>query len=161
MKKFKNIILKVFIVACMSLVCFFSASVSADTTGAHAGSGGTREGSSYSSSSASETGTSGSGSGSSSSSTGDLKPDDYEPKNGDIDSLVVERYSARIFNFLYVIAVIVTIIMIMYVGLKYITGSVSEKAEYKKNLVPIAIGALLITFLATIIRIIFSIAGSI
>lgn len=148
MKKFKNIIIKIFIVACMSLLCFSTSAVNA--AGSHVGSGGYRGGSSSSSSSSST-----------SSKTGDLKPEEYEPKNGDIDSQVVERYSARIFNFLYVIAVIVTIIMIMYVGLKYITGSVSEKAEYKKNLVPIAIGALLITFLATIIRIIFSIAGSI
>ena len=148
MKKFKNIIIKIFIVACMSLLCFSASAVKA--AGTHSGGGGYRGGSSSSSSSSST-----------SSKTGDLKPEEYEPKNGDIDSQVVERYSARIFNFLYVIAVIVTIIMIMYVGLKYITGSVSEKAEYKKNLVPIAIGALLITFLATIIRIIFSIAGSI
>ena len=160
MKKFKNIIIKIFIVACMSLLCFSTSAVNA--AGSHVGSGGYRGGSSSSSSSSSGESTSQSSSSSSTSSkTGDLKPEEYEPKNGDIDSQVVERYSARIFNFLYVIAVIVTIIMIMYVGLKYITGSVSEKAEYKKNLVPIAIGALLITFLATIIRIIFSIAGSI
>ena len=160
MKKFKTIIIKIFIVACMSLLCFSASAVKA--AGTHSGGGGYRGGSSSSSSSSSGESTSQSSTGSSTSSkTGDLKPEEYEPKNGDIDSQVVERYSARIFNFLYVIAVIVTIIMIMYVGLKYITGSVSEKAEYKKNLVPIAIGALLITFLATIIRIIFSIAGSI
>ena len=139
MKKFKNITLKIFIVACMFLVGFATATVRADTT------------SEESSIITSET----------QSSTGDLKPEDYEPKSGDVDSEVVEKYTSRIFNFLYVIAVIVTIVVIMYVGLKYIVGSVSEKAEYKKNLVPIAVGALLITFLATIIRIIISIASTI
>ena len=121
----------------MSLVCFSTATVHADEQSSNGGA--TSSGASI---------------------TEDLKPEDYTPKTGEIDEVIVERYTSRFFNFLYTIAVIISIVMVMYVGLKYITGSVSERAEYKKNLIPMAIGVLLITFLVTIIKVIISTAGS-
>lgn len=160
MKKFMSIFFKMFIVACMFLIVFSTSTVRA--AGSHGGGGHHRGGTGVtSSSSSSDTSSSSSSSSSGSSSASeDLEPEDYEP-NGEVDGTVVERYSARFFNFLYAIAVIVSVIMVMFVGLKYVTGSVTEKAEYKKNLVPMAIGVLLVAFLVTIIRIIMKTASSI
>lgn len=49
------------------------------------------------------------------------------------------------------IAYIVAIVMIMYVGIKYLTAGAGSKAEVKTNLVPMLIGALLIIFGMTIV----------
>lgn len=152
MKKFMSIFFKMFIVACMFLIVFSTSTVRA--VGGHGGGAHQRGGTGVTSSSSSSDSTS------SSSSSGDLEPENYSP-NGQIDSTTVERYSTRFFKFLYAITIIVAVIMIMFVGLKYVTGSVSEKAEYKKNLVPMAIGAFLVAFLVTIIRIIMNTASSI
>jgi len=149
MKKTKNIISKIFIVICMFFIIFSTSAVKAAEGSGHGGGSYTRS-SETASSSSSTTGIS-----------SELKPEDYSPKSGQIDSEVVQSYASKFFSFLYVAAVLITIIVIMYVGLKYVTGSITEKAEYKKNLIPIAIGALLISFLATVIKIIYSISNSI
>lgn len=146
MKKFKSIFFKICIVACMVLSIFATSVVDASTYDV------TKDTSSVALSIFK---------GFSSSSDMDLTPENYSPGDGEIDNVVVTRYGTRLFNFLYVIAVIVSVIMLMYVGLKYIVGSVSEKAEYKKNLIPMAVGALLVTFLLTIIRMVINTAQSI
>ena len=42
----------------------------------------------------------------------------------------------------------------MVIGVKYILGSVEEKADYKKAMIPFLIGTVLITATSTIVRII-------
>lgn len=61
-----------------------------------------------------------------------------------------------VINWLWVISIIATVIVIMVIGLKYIIGSTQEKAEYKKSLIPLVVGALLIVFATTIVRFLFS-----
>ena len=60
-----------------------------------------------------------------------------------------------VINILWVVSIIVTIIVIMVIGLKYIIGSTQEKAEYKKSLIPLMVGALLIVFATTIVKFLF------
>ncbi len=43
-----------------------------------------------------------------------------------------------------VIGIVLSVIMLMVIGIKYMVGSVEEKAEYKKTLVPYVVGALLL-----------------
>ncbi len=52
------------------------------------------------------------------------------------------------------IGIVVSVISIMILGIKYMIGSVDEKAEYKKTMFPIVIGIILITSIITIINII-------
>lgn len=91
----------------------------------------------------------------------ELDPYSYKPGNGGIESDIVVKYAGSISNFLYAISVIVAIISFMVLGIKYITDGISGKAEYKKNLIPMVIGIGIIAFLATIIRVIISLAESI
>lgn len=91
----------------------------------------------------------------------ELDPYSYKPGNGGIESDIVVKYAGSISNFLYAISVIVAIISFMVLGIEYITGGISGKAEYKKNLIPMVIGIGIIAFLATIIRVIISLAESI
>lgn len=45
----------------------------------------------------------------------------------------------------------------MYTGLKFIVGSTQEKAEYKKSLMPLVVGVIILVFATTIVNVIFSI----
>lgn len=90
-----------------------------------------------------------------------LLPENYEPSTGGIDTPVVTNYASMFSNFLYVIAIMITIVAIMYVGLMYITGGITQKVEYKKTLIPMAVGVIIIVFLATILRVIIAAAEGI
>ena len=81
--------------------------------------------------------------------------------NADIDTSFVQRFGGDISSYLFTIAIIISIIALSYVGVLYITGGITQKADYKKNLIPMGIGVFIIVFLATILKIIASAAGNI
>lgn len=56
------------------------------------------------------------------------------------------------------IGVIVSVIMLIVLGIKYMMGSVDEKAEYKKTLLPYTIGAGLVFAASTIAQIVYNLA---
>lgn len=47
-------------------------------------------------------------------------------------------------GFFQVLASIIAVIVLLIIGIKYMTGSVEEKAAYKKTMIPYIVGALLI-----------------
>ena len=51
---------------------------------------------------------------------------------------------ATLIGIIRVIGIIVTVVTLMILGIKYMTGSVQEKADYKKTMIPYLIGAILI-----------------
>ena len=75
----------------------------------------------------------------------------YDPGESNIDNETAKKYAGPIYQFLYVISIIATVISLSIIGLKFIIGSASEKAEYKQHLIPIAVGVFFISFLLTII----------
>ncbi len=58
------------------------------------------------------------------------------------------------------IAVIAAVIIIMVIGVKYILGSVEEKAEYKKTFIPLIIGIVLVVAATQIATFIFNMAST-
>lgn len=85
-----------------------------------------------------------------------IDPTTYTPE-GNIDHELVEKYGGKLYSTLRLIGIYLAVLALMILGLKYILSSVTEKADYKKNLVPIAIG---IFMMAAILEIV-SIFGSI
>lgn len=53
---------------------------------------------------------------------------------------------------------VLSVIVIIVLGIKYMLGSVEEKAEYKKTLMPFLIGALFIFAASTIASMIYNLA---
>lgn len=62
-----------------------------------------------------------------------------------------------IIGWIWGISIIVAVIVLMIIGLKFILGSTSEKAEYKKSLIPIVVGVLVLVFATTIVQVLFNI----
>lgn len=92
--------------------------------------------------------------------TGIIDPDDFKP--GDIDNNEIKPVidQARIIvQVIRVIGVVVAVVSLMILGIKYMVGSVSEKAEYKKTMIPYLIGVFIFFALSQIIPIIIEIAS--
>lgn len=53
------------------------------------------------------------------------------------------------------IGIIIAVVVLSIIGIKYMFGSVQEKADYKKSLVPYVIGAALIAFIPTVIKVFY------
>ena len=62
-----------------------------------------------------------------------------------------------VMSFIWILSIVVAVVVIMYTGLKFIVGSANEKAEYKKSLVPIVVGVLLLVAATTIVKALFSV----
>lgn len=93
----------------------------------------------------------------------ELDPNTYEPSQSEeIDEDFVKKYGGTARNVLFQIGVIVSVIAVMYVGIKYITvGSLAQKADYKKDMIPMVVGMVLIAALSFILSIIAGMAASI
>lgn len=53
---------------------------------------------------------------------------------------------------------VVSVVTLIIIGIKYMMGSVEEKAEYKKTLMPYLIGALFIFAASTIAQVIYKVS---
>lgn len=82
--------------------------------------------------------------------------DDYAP----FDTTMVtgatrlESLANKIVGVIQVIGTIVSVIALIVIGIKYIMGSVEEKAEYKQTLKPYLIGAIMLFGITNILRVI-------
>lgn len=59
------------------------------------------------------------------------------------------------------LSIILTVLVITVLGIKYMVGSVEQKADYKKAYINIIIGVVLVTMITSIIDVIFSAAQNI
>lgn len=67
----------------------------------------------------------------------------------------------KIVNILATIGVVVAVIVLLVIGIKYMMGSASEKAEYKKTMIPYLVGAVLIFGTSAIAKVVVSMAQTI
>lgn len=88
----------------------------------------------------------------------ELKPDQITADfSGDASGL--QNKAGKIMGMLRNIAVIASVIIIMILGVKYMLGSVEEKAEYKKSFMPLIIGIILVVSATSIASFIFNMAN--
>lgn len=86
-----------------------------------------------------------------------LEPTQITPTYGDVGSL--QKTAGKIMGMIRNIAVIASVIIIMILGVKFMLGSVEEKAEYKKSFMPLIIGIVLVVAATSIATFIFNMAG--
>lgn len=108
------------------------------------------------------TGTDGGSSGRKEISIGGIDISDYKPDDlteGDINSAF--DLGRTIITGLTTVGIILSVMMMIVLGIKYMTGSVEEKAEYKKTMLPMFIGCIFIFLSATIVAVIYGIVANI
>lgn len=86
-------------------------------------------------------------------------PGYFEPKPEDSEAVLLEK-AGKLLGGINVIGVVVSVVMLVAIGLKYMIGSIEEKAEYKKSLLPYVIGAILVFATTSIPNIIYNFTDS-
>lgn len=88
---------------------------------------------------------------------GDLSS--YKGSNPNPENLTARV--GKILGYIQVIGTIISVAMLIVIGIKYMLGSIEERAEYKKTLMPYTIGAIII-FTGTLLpQIIYNISDDI
>ena len=91
---------------------------------------------------------------------GSIDTDKFKP-----DELTGDDYDAAfnmastIVGALTTVGVVIAVVGIIILGLKYMMGSVEQKAEYKKTMIPYLIGCIFIFCISTIVSIIYKLAS--
>ena len=73
-----------------------------------------------------------------------------------IDSAEMTATAGKVLKLIRTIAIILGTIVIAVLGVKYMMGSVEEKAEYKKSFIPLVVGILVIMAATSIATLLFS-----
>ena len=81
---------------------------------------------------------------------GDLKGDSSTNVQG------ITSLGNRIITILSTIGMVVSVVVLIALGIKYMIGSAEEKAEYKKTLLPYLIGAGLVFAASVIAQVVFN-----
>ena len=71
----------------------------------------------------------------------------------------LKQKTGNVLGIVQVIGSVVSVIILMAIGIKYMLGSVEEKAEYKKTMIPYLIGAALVfgaSFIANVVYNLFN-----
>ncbi len=80
----------------------------------------------------------------------------YAPGNDAMDLPRVAAIAGTVLNVVQVIGIIIAVGCISIVGIQYMVGSVEQKAEYKKTMTAMIVGAILLVSTTTIVKVIYS-----
>ena len=86
-----------------------------------------------------------------------LNTNDYQATLQYGDASEIFNKGAVVLKLLRNIAAIVSVVTLTIIGVRYMVGSVEQKAEYKQTMMPVAIGCILIGSLSAILTLIQSI----
>ena len=81
---------------------------------------------------------------------------DYSQDAGGITTL-----GKTIISYISIAAIVIAVIVLTILGVKYMIGSASEKAEYKKTMIPYLVGAVLVFGAGAIAQVIVSVTSNI
>ena len=74
------------------------------------------------------------------------------------DNGTVTDMGGKIASVISTVGVVVAVVVLLILGIKYMMGSASEKAEYKKTMIPYLVGAILVFAASAITKVVISMA---
>lgn len=81
--------------------------------------------------------------------------------DGKVETNSLTTVGNNVVTIINVVGIVVAVIILLIIGIKYMIGSASEKAEYKKTMIPYIVGAVLIFAGTSLVRVIYSLANSV
>ena len=81
--------------------------------------------------------------------------------NGNVQTNDLTKVGNNIVTIIQVVGIVIAVIVLLIIGIKYMMGSASEKAEYKKTMIPYIVGAVLIFAGTSLVRVIYSLSTSV
>ena len=83
-----------------------------------------------------------------------LTPSQLQPTDpGTTDT---QTFGGKILGILQTVGIVLSVIILVILGIKYMMGSAEEKAEYKKTMIPYLVGAVLIFLAPTIANTVYT-----
>lgn len=76
----------------------------------------------------------------------------------DVEVASLKKAGNTIITVITTVGIVISVVMLIVIGIKYMMGSTSEKAEYKKSLLPYVIGAGILFAASSIAQIIYELA---
>lgn len=88
-----------------------------------------------------------------------INPDTYKPNdlNYQSDTILAFKKARVIMSAITTVGVVISVVTTMYLGIKYMVSSVEQRAEYKKTMIPILVGMVMLFCTSTIVSIIYKI----
>lgn len=86
--------------------------------------------------------------------------DGKNEKNVGLDEGVIKDLSNTMYNILFVLGIVIVVIWGLVIAIKFITGSVEEKAEVKKTVIPYVAGCVVLFGAFTIWKVVVTILQS-
>lgn len=88
-------------------------------------------------------------------------PGAYKPSvNNEADSGIFIDIGQMVIGILQGLGILISVVSLMVIGFKYISGSLSQKAEYKERLVPYLIGAVMVFAIPQIVGLVYELITS-
>lgn len=78
-----------------------------------------------------------------------------------VDTEGISKIGNQLITIITTIGIVVSVIVLVVLGIKYMMGSAEEKAEYKKTLMPYVIGAGLVFAASSIAQIVYQFMQSV
>jgi len=78
-----------------------------------------------------------------------------EPTSNEITTL-----GQKIIGILQTVGIVLSVVILVVLGLKYMMGSAEEKADYKKTMIPYVVGAVCIFLAPTIANAVYNLVNS-
>lgn len=82
-------------------------------------------------------------------------PNQIEPNTSTEGGKAVSNIGSSIMGILQTTGIIVSVLILIIIGIKYMMGSAEEKAEYKKVMIPYLVGAALIFGASVIANVVY------
>jgi type IV secretory pathway VirB2 component (pilin) len=85
-----------------------------------------------------------------------LTPGELQANPDATGTTEIQSFGENIMGVLTTVGVVIAVVILIILGIKYMMGSASEKAEYKKTMIPYIIGAACIFLAPTIANMLYS-----
>lgn len=82
-------------------------------------------------------------------------------KGASLDSNLLNTKVGTILGWIRAIGTVLSVVILIIIGIKYLFGSVEEKADYKKSLIPYIVGAAILFTGTTIPQLIYELVNQI
>ena len=85
-----------------------------------------------------------------------LTPSEVNGSSGNANITGISSIGNNIVKVLQTIGIVLSVVVLIILGIKYMMGSAEEKAEYKKTMIPYIVGAALIFAASAFAQVIFN-----
>ena len=90
-----------------------------------------------------------------------VSPNGYTGDGANTNTQSIDNLGQSIIKIVSTAGAIISVVVLIVLGIKYMMGSAEEKAEYKKTLLPYIVGAAFVFAATTIATIIFNFSSTI